>query len=124
MERNVTEDVLRELQVMKQTQEEAREVQRRGIQIELEKVREEVQQVKSRSVMLEEETKSLKTQKQTPKQRSDQNTPVIEKAPGQPSTKSTKERNTTIPPPKKLCPDSCFKLDQECDGKRLDRSHK
>ncbi len=94
------EDVLHQLQVMKQTQEEAIEVQRRGIQIELEKVSEELQQVKLRSIMLEEEIKSLKTQKQTPKQQSNENTPVIEKDPGQPSTKWTEEKNTTTPSPK------------------------
>lgn len=55
------QDVVRELQTMKQTQEEAMEVQRRGFQMELEKVREELQRVKSRSMMLENEMKSLKT---------------------------------------------------------------
>ena len=78
--KNVIQDVLRKLQAMKLTQGKAMEVQKRGVQMELEKVREELQQVKSRSVMLEKEIKSLKTQKQTPKQRADQNTPVIEKS--------------------------------------------
>ena len=61
---NVMQDVVRELQAMKQTQEEAMEVQRRGFQMELEKVRGELQRVESRSMMLENEMKSLKTQKQ------------------------------------------------------------
>lgn len=94
------EDVLRELQIMKQTQEEAMEVQRQGIQVELEKVREELQQVKSESVMLKEEIKLLKAQKETPKQRSEQATPVIKKAPRQSTTKSTNKKNTNTPSPK------------------------
>ena len=44
---NVMQDVMRELQAMKQTQGEAMEAQRLGFQMELEKVREELQQVKS-----------------------------------------------------------------------------
>lgn len=45
--KNVMQDVLRELQAMKQTQGE---VQRRGVYIELEKMREELQQVKSHNL--------------------------------------------------------------------------
>lgn len=78
--KNVIEDFLRELQVMKQTQEEAIEVQRQGIQVELEKVREELQQVMSESVMLKEEIKLLRAQNEMPKQRSEQVTTVIEKS--------------------------------------------
>ncbi len=102
--KNVREDVLRELQIMKQTQEEAMEVQRQGIQVELENVREELQHVKTESVMLNEEIKLLKAQKETPKQRSEQVTPVIEKASRQSTTKSTNEKNTNTPPPERVMP--------------------
>ena len=60
------QDVMQELQAMIQTQGEAMEAQRQGFQMELEKVREELQQVMSRPMMLEDEIRSLKTQKQAP----------------------------------------------------------
>lgn len=78
---NVMQDVMRELQAMKQTKGEAMEAQRQSFQMELKKVREELQQVESRSMMLEDEIRSLKSQKQAPQQRPAQNTPASEKTP-------------------------------------------
>lgn len=68
------------------------EAQRQGFQMELEKVREELQQVMSRPMMLEDEIRSLKTQKQAPQQRPAQNTPAIKKTPGA-TTKRQKVKN-------------------------------
>ena len=94
---NVMQDVVRELQAMKQTQEEAMEVQRRGFQMELEKLREELQRVESQSMMLENKMKFLKTQKQAPAQRLAQNPLVVETAPGQSSAKPTEDKKVTNP---------------------------
>lgn len=94
------EDVLHELQIMKQMQGDTMEGQRQGIQIELEKVKGELQQIQSESVMLKEKIKLLKAQKNTPKPQSKQVTSVIEKAPRQSFTKSTNEKNTNTPLPK------------------------
>ena len=51
------------LQDMRQTQEEAMEAQRRIFQLELEKVKEELELVESRSSALEKKIESLKAQK-------------------------------------------------------------
>ncbi len=61
--------------------------------MELEKVKEELQQVESRSMMLEDKIKSLKTQKQAPQQRPTQNTPASEKTPDA-TTKRQKVNNS------------------------------
>lgn len=90
---NVMQDVMRELQAMKQTQGEAMEAQRQSFQMELEEVRDELQQVESRSMMLEDKIESLKTQKQAPQQRPAQNTPASEKTPDA-ATKRQKVNNS------------------------------
>ena len=55
-------EVAHELQGSRQTQEVAMEAQRRSLQLELERVKEKLEMVESRSVALEEEIWSLKSQ--------------------------------------------------------------
>ena len=73
----VMQEVAHELQGMRQAQEEAMEAQRRCFQLELEKVKEELELVESRSSALEKEIKSLRAQKMAQEQRPTQNSPAV-----------------------------------------------
>lgn len=73
--------------------------------MELERVREKLQQVELRSTTLEPEMDSLKTQKQTSDQHPTQDTLATRKIPAVPaSTKPTEERKTTDPHQKSYAP--------------------
>lgn len=98
---NVILEVTREFQVIKQAHEEVIEAQSESFQVELERIREKLQMVETRSVGLENEIKTLKAQKQMPEKRSAQTTPISGKAPTVPSgSKSTKGEKATSTPPK------------------------
>lgn len=79
----VMQEVVRELHVTKKAHEEAMEAQRYGFVMELEKVREELRRVESRSTRLEYEMNTLKGQKRVSEQcptqdtLATQNTPII-----------------------------------------------
>ena len=97
----VMQEVARELHTIRQAHEEAMEAQRCGFQMELEKVREGLRLVESRSKTLEYEISSLKGRKQVPDQRPTQDTPAIMNIPTvPPSTQPPKEKETTDPPRK------------------------
>ena len=98
---NVMLEVTRELQVIKQAQEVVMEAQRESFQVELERIREKLQMVETRSVGLENEIKTLKAQKQMPEKRTAQTTPIAGKVPTVPSSsKSTEGEKATSTPPK------------------------
>ena len=69
-------EVAHELQGSRQTQEVAMEAQRRSLQLELERVKEKLEMVESRSVALEEEIRSLKSQNPRYEQQPAQSTGV------------------------------------------------
>lgn len=91
----IMEEVARELQAIRQAQEEAIEAQRHGFQMELERVREKLQQVESQSTTLKSEIESLKTQKQTSDQRPTQDTSTRRTPTVPASTKPTEGKKTT-----------------------------
>lgn len=94
----IIEEVAREVQAIRQAQEGVIEAQRRGFQIELERVREKLQQVESRSTTLESEIETLKTLNQTPDQRPTQDTSATRRTPTAPaSTKPTEGKKMTDP---------------------------
>lgn len=66
---NVMQEVASELQVIKQTQEEAMEAQRLSFQMELELVRGKLELVESKTKLLEDEIRLLKSPGQHPAQR-------------------------------------------------------
>ena len=70
-------EVAHELQGMRQAQDEAMEVQRRSFQLELEKVKEELELVESRSSAFEKEIESLRAQKIAQEQRPTQSSPAV-----------------------------------------------
>lgn len=73
-------EVAHELQGMRQAQEEAMEAQRRSFQLELEKVKEELELVESRSSALKKDIESLRAQKRAQEQRPTQNSPAAKNA--------------------------------------------
>ena len=77
--KKVMSEVGRELQIIQMAQAEAMEVQRRGFQSELEKVREKLELVESRSEALKEELELLKTLKATKGERSATKSPSTAK---------------------------------------------
>ena len=97
----VMQEVVRELHANKKAHEEAMEAQRYGFQIELEKVREELHRVESRSTRLEYEMNTLKGQKQTPEPRPTQDTLATQNTSIIPSSiKPPKGKEPTNPPRK------------------------
>ena len=97
----VMQEVARELQAIRQAHEEAIEAQRHSFQMELERVREKLQQVESRSMTLENEINSLKAQKQTPDQRPFQNVPATKNIPIVPSSSKQTEGKKMADPPRR-----------------------
>lgn len=94
-------EVTRELQVIKQAQEEVMETPRESFQVELERIREKLQMVETRSVELENEIKTLKAQKQMAEKRTAQTSPIAGKIPTVPSSsKSTEGEKATSTSPK------------------------
>ena len=73
-------EVAHELQGIRKVQEEAMEAQRQGFQVELERVTEELELMKLRSVTLEREIEALRTEKSTQKQSFIQKKPVAKDA--------------------------------------------
>ena len=63
------QEVTHDLQSMRKAQEEAMEIQKQYFQLELEKVKEELELLESRSCALEKKIKSLKAQKIAQEQR-------------------------------------------------------
>lgn len=100
----VMQEVARELHAIRKAHEEAMEAmeaRKYGFQIELEKVKEELHRVESRSTTLEYEMNTLKAQKQTPEQRLTQNTSATKNTPIIPSSiKPLKGKEPTDPPRK------------------------
>lgn len=68
------------LQGIRQAQEEAMEVQRRSFQLELEKVKGELELVEARSSALEKEIESLRAQKTAQEERPIRNSPAAKNA--------------------------------------------
>lgn len=95
------QEVAHELHTIRQAHEEAMEAQRYGLQMELEKVREELRLVEPLLKTLKYKINSLKGRKQTPDQRPIQDTPATRNIPTVPSsTKPPKEKETTDLPRK------------------------
>ena len=78
------------------------EAQRYGFQMELEKVREELHRVESRSTTLEHEMNTLKGQKQTSEQRPTQDTLATKNAPTIPQYETNQRKGTERPSVQKL----------------------
>lgn len=97
----VMQEVARELQGIRQAHEEAIEAQRHSFQMKLERVREKLQQVESRSTTLENEINSLKAQKQTPDHRPTQVTPATRNIPIVPSSTKPTERGKAADAPRR-----------------------
>lgn len=95
----VMQEVARELQPIRQAHEKAIEAQRHSFQMELERVKEKLQQVESRSTTLENEINSLKAQKQTPDQRSSQDVPATKNIAIVPSSSKQTEGKKMADPP-------------------------
>lgn len=95
---NVMQEVAREVQVIKLALEKTWDAQKRGLNLELDTVREKIQQVESKTRELEEEIKSSKAQKQTAKQGPAQNTTVAEKALPVPSSSKSTEVEKEVNP--------------------------
>ena len=95
------QEVAQELQATKLAQDGVIEAQRQSFQIELERVREKLQEVELKSRSLEDEIKTLKGRDKAPECGPAPNTSVAEKAQTVPSSsKGTNKKKATDPPPK------------------------
>lgn len=97
----VIQEVAYELPAIKQAHQEAAEAQKYGFQLELEKVKEEFQQVELHLTMLEYKGNTLKSQKQTPEELLTPNTLATKNIPIIPSSiKPLKGKKTNNHPHK------------------------